>query len=143
MEEHSLLPPARSWRNHGERRTWDAQKPSELCPLKYSRHQARGVNGPVRVELQYREPSLVSTLPAFFPVGPLGLSTASTLTLSTVAGWMQAVAAGKASPCAAGIFLMEMLSCFTACTYPVDYPTAGSPRGRRQSLFHLGMQDAE
>ena len=42
-----------SWRNHGERCTWDAQKPSELCPLKCSRHQARGVNGPAGAELQW------------------------------------------------------------------------------------------
>jgi len=44
---------------------------------------------------------------------------------------MQAVAAGKAlAILAAGIFLVEMLSCFTAFTYPVDYPTAGCSRGK-------------
>ena len=44
---------------------------------------------------------------------------------------MQAVVAGKAlAILAAGIFLVEMLSCFTAFTYPVDYPTAGCSRGK-------------
>lgn len=44
---------------------------------------------------------------------------------------MQAVAAGKAAAIlTAGIFLVEMLSCFAAFTHPVDYPTAGCSRGK-------------
>ena len=52
MEGAPALTPARVGGTMEERRTWDAQKPSELCPLKCSRHQARGVNGPVGAELQ-------------------------------------------------------------------------------------------
>ena len=44
---------------------------------------------------------------------------------------MQAIAAGKAAATlAAGIFLVEMLSCFAAFTHPVDYPTTGCSRGK-------------
>lgn len=40
-----------------------------------------------------------------------------------------------------GIFLVEMLSCFTACTYPVDYPCWTCSRGRDgKSLFIWGCR---
>ena len=51
MEGAPALMPVGGGASQRERHTWDARKLSELCPLKCSRGQAEGVNGPAGTEL--------------------------------------------------------------------------------------------